>query len=125
MHERYAVRADQTAAQLIDGEAVVINFETYHYYGLNRTGTALWRLLETGGREPRELASTLAAAFNRPIAAVAPDVDRLIAVCLKEGLIERTERPGDAAAAPELSGEYIPPSLEKHEKLDQLMLSGE
>ena len=88
MAERYAVRTGQTAAQEIDGEAVVINFETNYYYGLNRTGTAVWKLIQDGGRDRADIAGALAAAFRTSTDAVATDVDRLIDALLAEGLIQ-------------------------------------
>lgn len=125
MSERYTVRGDQTAAQEIDGEAVVINFETYHYYSLNRTGTAIWKLLQDGSRERAELSAALAVAFNQLKTAVAADVDALLDALLAEGLVHTTETAAALPASIDLAGEYVPPRVDKHEKLDQLMLSGE
>jgi hypothetical protein len=125
MAVRYAVRAEHTAEQLIDGEAVVINFDTYHYYGLNGTATAIWSLLKAGGREPAELASALSTAFQAPLSTVSPDVDRAIAALLDEGLIETTDAAAEVAAEVAATSAYVAPQLEKHGKLDQLMLSGE
>ena len=125
MAERYAVRTDQTAAQEIDGEAVVINFETNYYYGLNRTGTAVWKLLQDGGRDRADIAGALAAAFRTSTDAVATDVDRLIDALLAEGLIQAAATAAAGPAAVDAADEYVAPRLDKHEKLDRLMLSGE
>jgi hypothetical protein len=125
MVERYAVRTDQTAAHEIDGEAVVINFETNYYYGLNRTGTAVWKLLQDGGRARADIADAFAAAFRTSSDAVAPDVDQLIDALLAEGLIQLTATTAAPPAAVVAAGEYVAPRLDKHEKLDRLMLSGE
>jgi Coenzyme PQQ synthesis protein D (PqqD) len=125
MAERYAVRTDQTAAQEIDGEAIVINFQTNYYYGLNRTGTAVWKLLQHGGRNRADIADALAAAFRTSADAVAPDVDRLIDALLAEGLIQAAATTATAPAAVDAADEYVAPRLDKHEKLDRLMLSGE
>lgn len=122
---RYAVRADHTAEQLIDGEAVVINFETYHYYGLNQTATAVWALLKDGGRERDELAAALAAALDAPATAVSADVAALLDALVAEGLIETTTIAATAPATIAIDGPYVSPHMEKHGKLDQLMLSGE
>jgi hypothetical protein len=125
MAERYEVRAENTATQEIDGEAVVINFDTYHYFGLNRTATALWTLLQGGGRDRAELADALSSAFGAMPATTAGDVDRLIEILLHEGLIEATDAVAAGGAAIEVGGDYVPPKLDRHGKLDQLMLSGE
>jgi hypothetical protein len=125
MNDRYTARLDQTAAQTIDDEAVVINFETYHYYGLNRTGTAVWRLLQEGGRTCGDIATLVAQAFAAPREVVTADVSRLIAQLVAEGLAEpTTTSAGPAAPLPHSPG-YVTPTIEKHDKLDQLVLSGE
>lgn len=125
MTDRYVVRTEHTAAQRIAGEAVVINFETYYYYALNRTGTAVWDLLQDGARDRDEIAAALGTAFGRAAADVAADVNALIDTLLAEGLIEPGTRgsSGDTRIKP--AGAYVAPSLEKHERLDQLILSGE
>lgn len=130
MIERYEVNTSQTAAQEIDGEAVIINFQTYYYYGLNRTGTVMWKLLQSGGRSRDEITEALVAMFRAPSAKVASDVNALIDRLLAEGLLQPSAMAGAPSGAPAPSdlaatGEYVPPQLEKHEKLEQLMLSGE
>jgi erythromycin esterase-like protein len=125
MAERYVVRTDQTAAQRIGPEAVIINFETYYYYDLNRTGTAVWDLLLEGGRDRDELSGALAAAFKTPVETVSRDVDALVDQLLAEGLIATSPAAAGTPAVVHLTGAYVAPLLEKHEKLDQLILSGE
>jgi hypothetical protein len=131
MTERYAVRMDQTASQDIEGESVVINFETYHYYGLNRTATAIWKLLFARPCDREELTAWIAGAYRVPAASVSADVERLMDVLVAEGLVEVVDAaaagspgaPGDATLSGD--GSYEAPRLDKHDKLDQLMLSGE
>lgn len=125
MGDRYVVRTDQTAAQRVGPEAVVINFETFYYYDLNATGTAVWDLLVEGGRDREELAGALASAFGHPLDAVARDVDVLVDGLLAEGLIAASPTRADKPAVVRPTGAYVAPRLEKHEKLDQLILSGE
>jgi len=125
MAERYGVRAENTATQEIDGEAVVINLDTYHYYGLNRTATLVWAMLHDGGRERADLVEGLAGAFALLPEATAADVDRLIEGLLDEGLIHATDAVAPSGFAVAIDGDYVPPRLERHGKLDQLMLSGE
>lgn len=125
MDERYAVRTDHTAAQDIDGEAVVLNFDTYHYYGLNKTATAVWTLLSAGGRTTSELTGLVADAFGAPAEAVTADVRMLVDTMLAEGLIAVTTTAAASVPALGRNGAYVAPHLERHGKLDQLMLSGE
>ena len=123
--DRYIVCADRTAAQDIDGEVVVINFDTYHYYGLNRTGTAVWNLIAPGGRTADEIAAAVAAAFGVTPALAMPDILTLLARLVDEGLAQKTSTAAEPPAVLPPGGPYEAPVLEKHEKLDQLILSGE
>jgi len=123
--DRYVVRTDHTAAQDIDGEVVVINFDTYHYYGLNRTGTAVWNLIAPGGRTVDEIAAAVATAFGVTPKLAMPHVMSLLTRLVDEGLAEKTAKTAESPAVLAPGGPYEVPSLEKHEKLDQLILSGE
>ena len=125
MAGRFEARAEQTATQELDGEAVVINFDTYHYYGLNHTATALWASLQAGGRDRRELSAALASAYGTAPETAASDVDALLETLLEEGLIEATDGVATGGIAIAAGGEYAAPKLDRHGKLDQLMLSGE
>lgn len=76
-------------------------------------------------RDRADLVEALAGAFDMLPEATAADVDRLIEGLLEEGLIHATAAVAPSGFAVEIDGNYVPPRLERHGKLDQLMLSGE
>lgn len=126
MTETYVVRREDTGSQLIDGELLVINFETSFYYGLNGTATAVWNLL-AAPRTLEAVASRIATASGAPPETVAADVDELVGRMVKEGLVEA----GTADPVPaddvriDMAAGYASPTLERYERLERLILSGE
>lgn len=122
---RYTVRDEGIAASDLDGEVVVLNLDTDHYYGLDPTASAAWRILDAGSASAPELAAHLRAAFATGDADVETDVADLVQRLLDAGLIT----PSDAAPAPalaaETTGAYTRPTIESYDSLGTLMLSGE
>lgn len=71
-----------------DGEAVILNLSDESYYGLDDTGTQMWKELTTEG-------TTIGAAFDRLLAAYEVDSDKLrsdltdlIAKLVEKGILE-------------------------------------
>lgn len=113
----YRISSMKIAHQNIDGEIIVIHYETGNYYSLSGSGARLWEMLE----RPQSV-EALAARFengrDRAERAVTTFVEKL----LGEGLIERTHE----AAMPVANGELIPfapPVLERYSDLQQLLLA--
>lgn len=126
MLERYAVGADETASRVLDDEAVILDFGSGYYFGLNRTGTALWQLLQAAPRSAETLTRALATAHGVAADEVAPDVRLFLDRLVGDALASPTE--ADEPAAADLDppvGNYVAPTVERYEKLDDLMLSGE
>ena len=72
--------------QELQGEAVLLNLKTGFYFGLNQTGTRVWRLLE----QHSELAHVLAAMLTEyevPEERCAQDLIGLVAELEKQGLV--------------------------------------
>ena len=42
---KYTIDAEKVVWRFIDNEAVVLNLVSGHYYGLNKTSSLIWRLL--------------------------------------------------------------------------------
>jgi hypothetical protein len=127
MPTNYAVSADETAARVLDGEAVIIDFTTGFYFGLNPTATALWLRLQEGPRSADGLSAALAAAYGADPGDVATDVRFFLEGMAAEGLVATTGEAEIPVAADDLEahGPYLAPLAERYEKLDELMLSGE
>jgi PqqD family protein of HPr-rel-A system len=56
-------RRENVVWNIVDGEAVLLNPETGNYYGLNKTATAIWKLLEKPCTA-EELIASVASQFK-------------------------------------------------------------
>jgi hypothetical protein len=120
---------DTVAWRVVEGEAVLVHAETSAYFGLNRTGTALWVALAGGARTAEELVDVLAAVSGEGVREARQDVDAFLQSLLAAGLAAPSENgstpaPSDAATPP-LAGHYEAPALSPFGELEQLILSGE
>jgi hypothetical protein len=70
----------------LDGEAVLLDFNTGRYFGLNAVGTRVWTLI-AGGTSVRDAVRALAAEFDAPADEIARDVDALVADLVARGLL--------------------------------------
>ncbi len=77
----------------LDGEAVLLDFASGRYFGLNAVGTRIWTLLASGASVDVAVAA-VAAEFDAPADEVARDVDDLIAELLSRGLLVSDPAPG-------------------------------
>jgi hypothetical protein len=68
-------------------ETVVLNLQTGKYHGLNPTAGRMLELLE-GGRSLTETAESVAREYDRPVAEVERDVERLCGDLCARGLVE-------------------------------------
>lgn len=72
---KYVVNSDAAAWRIVDGEAVIINLETTHYYSLNESGTFVWNLLAERPHDLDELAGALARHYEQPVDSVRGDLE--------------------------------------------------
>lgn len=118
----------EVAAEIIDGEAILINLSTSRYYSLEGTGAVVWSLIERGADQ-----AAIVDELVRRFAAERPVVDAQVAALVDELLAERLvveASPGDDTlptapvepdAAPEAPGVYQPPRLETYTDMEDLL----
>lgn len=75
------------AAQVTDGEAVLLNIESGEYFSLNPVGCRIWELCD-GTRSAAEIASVLCEEFDVAEDVVTADVKEILDELEKEKLIE-------------------------------------
>ena len=121
----YALASDDLAVRVLDGEALVLDFATGYYFGLNGTGTALWQLLETAPRSASVLISAVATGYSLDADEVAPDVAHFLDGLVDGALVVTVDQDGSTVAPIAVDGPYLAPVVERYEKLDDLILSGE
>jgi hypothetical protein len=77
---------DGVAAEVVDGEAIILNLETGAYYSLDGPGARVWQLVELG-RTAGEITRTIAEEYGMPPAEVERDVAALITGLADERLV--------------------------------------
>lgn len=126
MTGRFRANSPQTIHQTIDGEVVIINLATGNYYSLRRSGARIWDLLMTG-HSPAEVASTLQDGYGSVDGEIERSVSRLVAELEAEGLVVPAgDTPASSTASisgvPEASERFEPPTLEKFDDMQDLIL---
>ncbi len=72
--------------QELEGEAVLLNLDTEHYYGLDEVGTRMWQLLAEHG-DVATVAEQVLAEYDVDEATLHRDLADLIAELTDEGLL--------------------------------------
>lgn len=122
--ERYTVNEPSVISEVIDGETIVLNFESGHYYSFNPSASEIWLSLASG----HAVGATTERVARR--FGVAPDTVRAEVECFVrslegESLIRRAaDGAGAAPAAPEAApgGAFAPPAFEKFTDMEELLL---
>jgi hypothetical protein len=78
----------------LNGEAVLLDFGTGRYFGLNPVGTRVWTLL-TEGAAVSAIVGIIGAEFDAPLDEIAADVEGLLSELTARGLViaERSPDP--------------------------------
>jgi hypothetical protein len=84
----YEIDRDNASWRVVDGEAVIINLTSTHYYGLNETGTFVWCLLAERAMTVREVAAAVAAEWGEAVETVMPDVEAILQGLVAEQLVK-------------------------------------
>ncbi|MEX1258778.1 MAG: PqqD family protein [Gemmatimonadota bacterium] len=128
---KFRARTDDVAWKVVEGEAVLVHAESSAYYGLNRTGTALWEALTSGPCSPDELVSGLSQQLDAPPQQAGQDVDTFLRSLVGAGLATEVPDASETSSGSGVrlgraaSGPYEPPQVSPFGELEQLILSGE
>jgi methylmalonyl-CoA mutase cobalamin-binding subunit len=127
--QRFEVAVDQVAAQVMDGEVVVINLSTGSYYTSNAVAGALWPLIEAG-HDTAAMAERLCSVFEVEQARAEADLETLLQQLEAEGIIRvvtigPTDPPADAPSAEAAPSDgrlaYEAPAFEVFRDMEQLL----
>ncbi len=125
MHDTDRFRFDETRviSEVIDGEIVVVHFESGCYYSIRGTGADICRLL-SAGRTIQEVIACLAAHHHLPAEQVAAEVRGFVSNLVAEHLLIVSDRPiGDAGPVELSTAAFVAPAFEKFDDMaDQLLL---
>ena len=121
---RFEIRSEDIAAEVVGGEAVILNLSSGVYYSLDGAGAIAWALLESG-HTPGEAGARIANIYDVPGERAAADVEGLAAQLAAEGVIARADREADFAAAERIEmpagREYATPALERYTDMGDLL----
>ena len=78
--------SEKVVFQDLEGEAVLLNFETGKYYGLDEVGTRMWNLLAEHGRLAPVL-ETMLEEYKVTSEQLEKDLIALLDKLLKQGLV--------------------------------------
>jgi hypothetical protein len=123
----YRVNSDQVSHENIDGETMVINFDTGVYYNIRLSSLTVWNALEQGATFDELIAEVSRAHVGEDLeirAGVRSFLDELI----RENLIVETGNDGAArprGAAPPAAERvpFTPPTLEKYTDMQDFLLA--
>jgi hypothetical protein len=118
---RFRLNEPAVIADVIDGEAVIMNLERGSYYGLDKVGADIWRAI-LAGRASDEIADAIARRFSIERERVSADVRGITHRMLEEGLIVAAS---DGAWAPSdieiTTASYVEPTLTVYSDMKDLL----
>jgi hypothetical protein len=128
---RLRVNAPKVIHEIIDGEAVIIDFDTGNYYSLDKVGTEVWAFIESSGNLG-DMREALCSRYDGPREQIERAVDEFVGELQRENLVVpdaaeptegmvSTQSPAHAEPA---SGRTVfePPVLYKYDDMQELLL---
>lgn len=108
--------------EVFDEEVVVVNLDTGKYYSIRNTGAYVWNSIVSHAAID-EIANALINYHpNLDAAAIASDIRLFIEQLVHEGLIKRTEVTSKSAEVAEPACEYIAPSMDIYNDMQEILL---
>ncbi|HKX13184.1 MAG TPA: PqqD family protein [bacterium] len=124
MQEVYRV-SPRISSEAIDGEVMILDLETGHYYNLCPTGALIWAFLENGARAV-DIVEGLLAHFEGEPEQVGRSVEKLLAEFKKDRLIaavpDAPAREAPPIHSPVPRKPFAEPVLNKFTDLKELLL---
>jgi hypothetical protein len=120
MEPSYQIAAGKIAHQKIDGEIIVIHFDTGDYYSLTGTGAALWEMMIA----PQDLPG-IRSRFASWDSRAETSVKRFLDVLVNEGLVN-TDAAGGLSSTTGAGDEplvFQDPVIEKYSDMKTILLA--
>ena len=127
-NQSYRINQPAVIAEVIDGEAIIVNLDSGAYYSLRDSACAIWNLLAQQ-YTPAEVTAAVQARYAGDTERIRAGVDALVGELLAESLLVPAE--GTTASAPILDSNgrssgalppFSPPLLEKFTDMADLLL---
>ena len=125
--DSYCVNEPSVISEVIDGETIVLNFESGHYYSFNPTASEIW-LRVTVGHPVAAATECVARRFAVDPATIRAEVESFVRRLHEENLIRPAT--GETVAPPAAVAEgtddatapFSSPSFEKFTDMEELLL---
>jgi hypothetical protein len=110
------------AAEVLDGEAIIINLATGIYYSMDGVGGSTWALIEAG-RSLAEIVAAMAARYDVSPERADEDLRKVVEELVREELVTVSDRERAAPSQPpaEQSLPYDPPELKIYRDMGDLL----
>ncbi|MFO1057447.1 MAG: PqqD family peptide modification chaperone [Dongiaceae bacterium] len=121
--QRLRIAGPEILAEVIDGEAIIMDLSKGGYYSLDRNGAAIWVLLAAGA-DPAEAAAAIAARYGVAPERAAADLAAIAGQLVAEGLLRPRAADEPPAPAPALelpAAGYETPILNKYGDMKDLL----
>ncbi len=128
---RLRLNAPKVIHEILDGEAVIIDFDTGNYYSLDEIGTEVWGLIERSATVG-DIRDGICTRYDGPRKEIERAVDEFVAELQRENLVVRSlaeETEGVAGTETPAQGEPVserlafePPVLYKYDDMQELLL---
>jgi len=125
LNQNFRINVPKVISETIDGETIIINLESGHYFSLNHSGGQIWNDIQTG-HSTEQIFQLTQQRYPRDAAQVPSAVSGFLAALLSEALIgpcetfeisEKLSTPTAPADRP-----FEIPGLQKYEDMQDLLL---
>lgn len=122
MTMRYRLKADNIAATVIDGEAIIVNLTTGVYYSMGKVGGEIWQMIEQGLSVPR-ISALVMARYQVDEDRARTDVEALVGKLSAEDLIAPSDEAALAGSEPVMAVRlpYVTPTLKIYRDMGDLL----
>ena len=123
MQENYRINTPNVMQEVIDGEAVIINFATGSYFSLNGSGTGIWELIEAN-LSTSAIIGSLNSAYPASEISISTTVTEFLEQLRTDDLLalDSADKNTTPIQFPEKTGAFTKPELNKYTDMQELLL---
>jgi hypothetical protein len=122
MGDTFRLNEPQVACEVLDGDVILLNFESGRYYNIRGIGADICQHLLAGGHLEMAIQS-VAAHFATPLAKVENEIRNFLEDLVQEGLLVPCEAISNDRHIKIIASAYETPHCEKFDDMaDQLLL---
>lgn len=123
MQQTYRVLKPEVVADVIDGEAVIMNLKSGQYYSSQGTGSDCWEAL-AAGHSIGQIVDRLSGVYSESRETIEAAVESFVAELVANGLVEPNEAPPASGIAHlSVNGtRFEPPVLHAYSDMQDLLM---